>query len=559
MASTFSWGGQSWGAGDLDAFKQYLSQHGTDYATWASTHADAAAILAGGTPVTSQPGQTDASSSGADYGTTPASSTSGAMPAGTDTSTSGATGDASATGTAPVDWSALLGEAGLPQDVIDELTNIFQQTGGDLTTAIPLAQAYVRGTSWYAQTYPGIQDGINAGLFSDESGYMQYENQVNQIYQQYYGRNALSSEVSGYITGGKSVSQIANQFQSAATQANFSDPLQGLFSPDELTALANEESGIDTALGQHIQAEANLYSQVGTLYQNFYGRAPTRADLDNLTSAGTDAATVAQQFATSENINAMDPSISSLFTPAEIQQIALDAAGGTTQNGAALTKEMTLASQLNTVYQQYYGTGITRQQLDQAYQSGTTAATLTQQLATQENAAGISPSIKSLFTPAEIQEVAGDAAGGLSQNGVALKAEMDLASQLNPIYQQYQNGTGITRQQLDAAYQSGTSADTVGKQFAGSAYISANQGDIQQTSGAFGDTGQLTAPQLTALGNEQAGLDTPLGQQLATAFSKAQQRMQGAFKGVLASPALSLSSGSIASQNATKPSDVQAP
>ena len=45
MACSFSWGGLTWGPGDLDSFKAWLSAHGADYATWASEHPDADACL----------------------------------------------------------------------------------------------------------------------------------------------------------------------------------------------------------------------------------------------------------------------------------------------------------------------------------------------------------------------------------------------------------------------------------------------------------------------------------------------------------------------------------
>lgn len=354
----------------------------------------------------------------------------------------------------PIDWEAALGEYGFTDDMLAQLNQIWATNYQDPSLALTLAKAYVQTTPWYATTYPGIQAGINAGLFNDESGYMAYTNQINQLYQQYYGRVATPAETSQYITSGMAASQVANEFQAQAILGNISDPLKALFTPDELQAYANEQAGIDSQLGQKITAEANLSTQIAPLYQNFYGRAPTRDELDQLTANGTDASTVAQQFATTDNINAMDPAIKDLFTPAEIQEIALEAAGGTTQDGKALTDQANLATQLNSIYHQY-------------------------------------------------------------------------------------TGAGVSRDEVTAAYQAGTSATTVAQQFAGKAFTDANGPDIQQTSGAFGDTGALTPDQLTALGQEQAGLDTPLGQAVTTAYQKAQQRLAGVFKGTLAHPALS--------------------
>lgn len=453
MASTFSWGGSDWGYGDIDAFKSYLTSHGSSYSSWAGNHPSAAAIL------TTAPAPSAGAAGRAGIGVGGATDTDGfgsTSPSGADTGSPGyvaptsvANGDSA---TAP-DWESVLGDYGLPQNIITQLNQIWTTAGGDVNSAITLAQAYVRGTTWYTATYPGIQQGINAGLFTDEQGYRAYENQVDQIYQQYWGRAATLPELNARITSGQSVTQVANQFQAGAVLGNISDPLKGLFTADELKAYADEQAGIDTGLGQQITQEANLAIGVNNMYQDFYGRGVTRTELDGLTSQGLDPAAVAQQFATTANINAMDPAISSLFTPQEIQQIALQAAGGTTQNGQQL--------------------------------------------------------------------------GNLAQ----------LATQLNPLYHQY-TGAGVSRDEVNQAFTSGTTATQIGQQLSGSAWEKANEGDIQQASGSFG-TGQLSSTDLQNLGFEEGGYDTPAGQALLTAYNKTQQRLQGAFKGVLAHPSVS--------------------
>lgn len=471
MAASFSWGGQTWSYGDLSSFKSYLSAHGTSYATWAANHPDAASILTSAPTSTETLGGISVSQAqqvATNYNVTPDTSASlaqqqseqaGSPPqeSPATSSTSSSSGSSSGGSTAPAtaappDWDTILGEYGLPSDVIAQLNNIWTAAGSNVSAAVTLAQAYIRGTTWYAQTYPGIQQGINAGLFTDEQSYRAYENQVDQIYQQYWGRPATSAELNARITSGQSVSQVANQFQSGAILGNISDPLKGLFTADELKAYSNEQAGIDTALGQQISQEANMASQINTLYNNFYGRNVTRSELDQVTSQGLDPSAVAQQFATQSNINAMDPAIKDLFTPAEIQQIALQAAGGTTQNGQQLSQ---LAS---------------------------------------------------------------------------------LATQLNPLYHQY-TGAGVSRDEINAAYSAGTTPTQIGQQLSGAAWEKANEADIQQTSGAFG-TGQLSSTDLQNLGNQEGGYDTPAGQALLTAFQKAQQRMQGAFKGTLANPSV---------------------
>lgn len=455
MAATFSWGNQDWGYGDLDAFKSYLSSHGSSYGAWAANHPSAAAIL------TTVPAPSTGAAGRAGIGVGGATDTDNydsPSPPGATTSTPGYASPATGDNAAAPDWDSILGEYSLPSDIIANLNQIWATSlnpdgSQNVDLATERGQSYVRGTSWYAATYPGIQQGINAGLFSNEQGYRSYENQVDQIYQQYWGRAATTPELTARISSGQSVSQVSNQFQAGATLGNISDPLKGLFTADELKAYANEQAGIDTGLGQQITQEANLAIGVNNLYQDFYGRGVTRTELDGLTSQGLDPAAVAQQFATQSNINAMDPAISSLFTPQEIQQIALQAAGGTTQNGQSL--------------------------------------------------------------------------GALAQ----------LATQLNPLYHQY-TGAGVSRDEVNQAYQTGTTVTQVGQQLSGTAWEKANEGDIQQASGSFG-TGQLSSTDLQNLGFEEGGYDTPAGQALLTAYNKTQQRLQGAFKGVLAHPSVS--------------------
>lgn len=453
----------------------------------------------------------------------------------------------------PIDWQALLGQYGLPQDIIDELNRIFTTTG-NVQTAILLGQTYIRGTDWYGQTYPGIQSGINAGLFSDEAGYKTYQHQISDLFQQYYGRDATQGEISTYATRGWSLTHVANAFQSDAILHNFSDPLRGLFTPDELQALSDEQAGIDSTLGQRISAQANLFAQVGTLYQNFYGRPVTRDDLNTLTQNGTSAQAVAQQFATQENINSFDPAIKDLFTPEEIRQMALDAAGGVTENGGSLQARANLAVQLNSLYHTYTGAGVSRAEVEAAYGGGLTADQVGKQLATAQFSGNIPSAVKAFFTADQLQQAA-DQYTGASQTaeGAKMLNVVQAAGAYQPVAAQYGDNLDFTT--IQSMYDQGVSAGTYGKQLGGKAYVAANKGDIQQTSGAFGD-GQLSDAQLKSLGEEQAGLDTPMGQQLTVAFQKALQRAHGAFQGALASPALSLAGGRLAGPQ--KPPDVAA-
>lgn len=353
-----------------------------------------------------------------------------------------------AAGPEPTDWQAVLGMYGMTPDMINQINELWKKTGGNAQVATPLILAYVRGTQWYQQQYPGIDRGIQSGLFNDERGYQQYKNALNQTYQQFYHRPVTAAEVGKAAAAGQDPRQIEQQFQSKALAGTITDPLKGLFTPTELKAFRDQAAGITTQLGLQVTAQANMASNVQSLYQQFYGRLPTRQEVNTLVRAGRTPEDIARSFATQENINAMNPAVSHLFTPSEIHQIALDQAGGVTKNG---------------------------------------------------------------------QELA---------------AQAKLAADLNPVYHQYA-GHGVARSNVLTAYRNGWSADYIAKRFAGMAYANANKGDIQQTMGSYG-AGQLTPEQLRALGNEQAGIDTPLGQQLSLAYEKAQRRMQSVFRGTVA-------------------------
>lgn len=114
----------------------------------------------------------------------------------------------------------------------------------------------------------------------------------------------------------------------------------------------------------------------------------------------------------------------------------------------------------------------------------------------------------------------------------------DYVNNLNGVYKQY-TGKVVSSGDVEAALNEGVSTDIVGRRFAGQAYVNANRNDIQYVEGAF-DTGQLSESELKAYGQEQAGIDTPLGQQLQRRLNLAQQRLKTVFSGSLATPNLSV-------------------
>lgn len=125
------------------------------------------------------------------------------------------------------------------------------------------------------------------------------------------------------------------------------------------------------------------------------------------------------------------------------------------------------------------------------------------------------------------------------------------SGQINQVYNQY-HGADAHPAEVAHYIQQGVTPTVLGQQFQGKSYISANKNDIQYALSTMGP-GAAGPKQLTALGREKAGLDTPLGQQVQTAYEKALTRLHGAFQGVLASPALSLAGGRL--QGAARPPD----
>ncbi len=206
-------------------------------------------------------------------------------PAVTNTGTGGGGGGGGGGGTTGTGLSgnaadATFGFYGLPSDVQAEVDQIFANTA-DVNAATQLALAYIRGTDWYAQTYPGIQQGIQNGVVGSEADYRAYVNQINQLTLQYYGRQATSQDIANYLGQGFSVGRVGQGFQGQAyvtanrpaLQYQFGAFGDGRLSDDQLTALGNESAGIDTALGQQIQNQLKLAQQ--RIQRVFQGTAAT--------------------------------------------------------------------------------------------------------------------------------------------------------------------------------------------------------------------------------------------------------------------------------------------
>jgi hypothetical protein len=178
-------------------------------------------------------------------------------------STGGGSGDGSSPsdGKPPLDWRAYLADWGFDQDVVDGLDKIFR-TYTNVDQAQAAALAYIRGTQWYARTFPGIGAGIKAGLIGDEAGYRAYVNQLNQVYRRYYNRDVTSQEVADAlgrgVTSGAIDSHLQGQAYIAANKGDIQYQLgafdeNGPATEAELSAYGDQLAGLSNMIGPQLQ------------------------------------------------------------------------------------------------------------------------------------------------------------------------------------------------------------------------------------------------------------------------------------------------------------------
>lgn len=163
-----------------------------------------------------------------------------------------------------IDWAQVyFGNYGLPSDLIGQIEDLGKKYGTtNPDVFFHAAQNLVRGSDWFAQTYPGFAAGVRAGLFSDENGYRGYVSALTNVYQQYLGRHVSGNETAAALAQGATPSLIANQFQGdtiANVNQNQWQYLTGAFdesgplSAAETQAFGREQAGIDTPLGEMVQ------------------------------------------------------------------------------------------------------------------------------------------------------------------------------------------------------------------------------------------------------------------------------------------------------------------
>lgn len=259
---------------------------------------------------------------------------------GTDNTTSAATHNVT-------DWSSYLGLYGLPNDVAAKINDIFAK-GGDVQQSVAIGLAYVRGTPWYAQTYPGIGEGIAKGLIRDEADYRSQLNQVDQMFRQFYGRSVSGLEFATFLREGIDPGTVGRRLQGQATATALGGTLPpGLFTPEELQQIGNQQAGLTSLNGEYLSGAASLGRDVAPLYAQ-YGKTLTRADLEGLYRSGTSASTVGRQFAGDAYANAYAPDLQYLsgnfgdgqLSATDLSAYGREQAGLDTPLGQMLTRRL---------------------------------------------------------------------------------------------------------------------------------------------------------------------------------------------------------------------------
>lgn len=163
--------------------------------------------------------------------------------------------------------SDMLGVYGLPPDIAAQVNQIFRNHPGDPTAAAQEAIAYVRGTDWYAQTFPGIAQARAIGFIGTDLGsereYKQIYNSYNSYYQEYQGRHMTFDEAFRLFSSGAAPTFVGQQFQGAAYVAANKGDIQyysgafgtGRLNDNQLAAYGQEQAGYDTPMGQKLSAQ----------------------------------------------------------------------------------------------------------------------------------------------------------------------------------------------------------------------------------------------------------------------------------------------------------------
>lgn len=177
----------------------------------------------------------------------------------------------------PVDWSSFIDIFGLPPDVMAEVNRIFQSTP-DVNQATARAMAYIRGTGWYATTFPGINEARARGIVQDERDYRRRLNDANTLYKQYLGRDMTTAEFVSDLGEGISLDVVGRRFEGAAyIKANRGDIQyaagnfgfgQGQLSEEELKMFGRQQAGLGSDLGASLAKRVqDAYNRVRRVFE----------------------------------------------------------------------------------------------------------------------------------------------------------------------------------------------------------------------------------------------------------------------------------------------------
>lgn len=218
-------------------------------------------------------------------------------------------GTAGGTPSTPLDWKAYLLDWGFPADVVDQIDQIFRKYDADhVAQATAAAMAYIRSTTWYKQTFPGIEDGIKAGLFSDEVGYRRYVGDINDLTQGALGRAPTTDEILSYINRGWSASRVSLFFnaQGFVTAERGLLPA-GIFTDEELQKIADFQAGVPGAEGQALLGQFQYAQNVNPVFLRHFGRNMTRDEINQYMQTGQTADALERHFTGQEFVEANRP------------------------------------------------------------------------------------------------------------------------------------------------------------------------------------------------------------------------------------------------------------
>jgi hypothetical protein len=199
-----------------------------------------------------------------------------------------------ATPTATADWEAYITNYGFPPDVIAEIRRIFQNNP-DVGSAQQLALAYIRGTPWYEQNFPGIKDAIKMGIINNEKDYRQNFNTFNQVYRQYTGQDISPQEYANSLREGITADTAARRFQGKANVAAYGNDWQylagafgaGRLSEADLKAQGEQQAGISTNRGTFLdKALQDAQRRMQRAFEGVLGQGAANLPKQSLSTGG---------------------------------------------------------------------------------------------------------------------------------------------------------------------------------------------------------------------------------------------------------------------------------